>query len=853
MQKILDDILPFVTRPGRYIGNEINVIKKDSSQVEVRFALAFPDLYEIGMSHLGMGILYHVLNRESWIAAERVFAPWLDMEEKMRSHDIPLYTLETFSPVREMDVLGFSLQYELQYTNVLNMIDLAGLPLLRSSRKDGHPLIIAGGPCAFHAEPMTDFLDAVVLGDGEKVVIEITTVVREAKKQHLPRVEILDKLSRLQGVYVPSLYGSEDQHIVPQNDSAPLTVSANVLERLSEEDYPEKPLVPLIEITHDRLSLEVMRGCLRGCRFCNAGMIYRPERYRKAEDLFRYCRKAISHTGFDEISLVSLSTSDYPCLTDLLGKLRGWAGSRRISVSFPSLRAETFTEEIALMAQEMKRSGLTLAPEAGSQRLRDIINKNNREEDLLESVERAFRLGWKRVKLYFMIGLPQERDEDLEALIELVTKAAALGKKYGRREIHVAVSPFSPKPHTPFQWEAQDTQEELQRKVHYLKLNLRGGGITLSWRNPEVSRLETALGRGGREVSRVILSSWKKGARFDSWSDHFNPDLWYQSFEEEGISMTGLCETIPVQTRLPWDHLEKGVTKEYLLKERALALQGQTSDSCRQGRCQDCGLRNSPACKTMLKEAGKSSRKGRAKQEHGTAARKPNRTMDLDGSRMVRIAYQKQKSVRFTSHLDTIRIFTRALYRANISMVMSQGFRPHPQLSSGPPLPLGFVSRAEYMDIMLEGPVPENFLEKLNGQLPDGFHVYDFCWIDKKTPSLNSAVNRFEYKIYHSELSNLDTLQDSIDSFLQKNSVVIQREKGNRHVEVDIRLYVIDLTLEDGCLNLYTRTGNNGTVRVREVLNEIFPHRRITETAFVERTAQQIEKHERKITPLQIK
>ena len=596
MQDFLNDILPRVTKPARYTGGEYNAVLKDHQSVDVKFALAFPDAYEIGMSNLGVRILYHILNKREDTVAERVFAPWTDMEAEMRNCKLPLFGLESKTPVKDFDIIGFSLGYELSYTNVLNMLDLSGIPVLAADRDESHPLVIAGGCCTFNPEPMTDFIDAFVIGEGEEVIHEIVDTFKKHRGEG--RERLLRALAHLEGVYVPSLYevsynadGTVNE-VLPIDSDVPKTVTKRLMWNLDEAEYPDALVMPFIETVHDRVSLEVMRGCSRGCRFCQAGMVYRPVRSRSPQKLMDLAERICANTGYDEISLMSLSTADYPGIGELVRTLIEKYKSQKIGLSLPSIRADAQCIQLAAEIQKVRKSGLTLAPEAGTQRMRDVIDKNVTEEDLFSAVETAFRYGWQRIKLYFMIGLPTETDEDVEGIAKLATQVAQIGRNMRKRPtIGVSVSSLVPKPHTPFQWRAQDTTDEMDRKQRILKETLRSRDVSLSWHDVYTSRLEAVLARGDRRLGRAIYLAWKKGCYFDAWSEYFHYNRWIDAIVEAGLDPGFYANRQrPYEEVLPWDHIKCGVDKQFLIREDKRAESGETTVDCRVDKCTGCGM-----------------------------------------------------------------------------------------------------------------------------------------------------------------------------------------------------------------------------------------------------------------------
>ena len=604
-EQALNAILPHVQKPARYTGGEWNSVIKDWGAVQVKVALAYPDIYEVGMSNLGLAILYDVLNSQSDVLAERVYAPWPDMEARMRSAGMALFSLETRHPLREFDILGFSLQYELNYATALNMLDLAGIPLRAAERGPEWPLIIAGGSCTYNPEPLAPFFDAFVIGEGEEVILEVVQTVAEWKEEEGggrgergkgEKEGLLRQLATIPGVYVPNLYQVRYRadgtiaEVRPKVPEAPPVVVKRVLPRLGP--IPTRPIVPFLQTIHDRGMVEIQRGCTQGCRFCQAGCIYRPVRERPLEEILSAVEELLANTGYEEIALLSLSSSDYSRIEDLIWALVERYRSPPLAVSLPSLRTDAFSVGLAELFQGRRRTGLTFAPEAGSQRLRDVINKRVTEEDLLTTAEAAFSRGWHRIKLYFMIGLPTETREDVAAIVRLVREVRKIGQRHhGRRtRISVSVATFVPKPHTPFQWCPLIDREELEARQALLRRGLRQRGISLSWHALETTLLEAALSRGDRRLAPVVERAWRSGARLDAWDEHFDADRWWRAFRAEGLDPDFYArrERSPEET-LPWDHISAGVDKGFLLKEFRRAMEGRTTPDCRE-HCLGCGV-----------------------------------------------------------------------------------------------------------------------------------------------------------------------------------------------------------------------------------------------------------------------
>lgn len=599
----LDKILKEVQKPARYIGTEYNSIHKDLSEVFIRFAFCFPDVYEVGMSHLGIKILYHLLNEEKDIYCERVFAPWVDMEAKMREHNIPLFSNETRTPVADFDIVGFTLQYEMSYSNIVNMLDLAGIPPLREERGEDMPFVYAGGPCAYNPEPLADIMDFYMIGESEEQMLEVMEAYRVWKRSGAPKLAFLEALLEIRGIYVPQFYTvtyHEDGTIAsmqPNHPKAPRRVQKQFVRDMDAAYYPETMIVPYMEVIHDRITLELFRGCIRGCRFCQAGMLYRPVREKSPKRLLELAQKLIDSTGYEEISMSSLSTSDYTGLKELTEGLLDMTVEKKINLSLPSLRIDSFSMDLMQKVQKVRKSGLTFAPEAGSQRMRDVINKGVTEEDLMRSVSLAFAGGYSGVKLYFMIGLPTETDEDVKAIAHLAHKVVQAYRDTPRElrnkglRVTVSASSFVPKPFTPFQWAAQNDIETLRDKQHLIKNEIHDKAIAYNWHESTLSVLEGVFARGDRRLGRVLIRAQKLGVRFDAWQECFQYDLWMQAFREEGIDPWFYnYRERSYDEVLPWEIIDPGVTRAFLERENEKAKRGELTQNCRAG-CGGCGMK----------------------------------------------------------------------------------------------------------------------------------------------------------------------------------------------------------------------------------------------------------------------
>ncbi|MCU0571824.1 MAG: TIGR03960 family B12-binding radical SAM protein [Syntrophobacteraceae bacterium] len=718
----MDNLPLSIQKPGRYLASEVNACRKDFDRARTRFLLAFPDLYEVGMSHLGLHVLYHLLNGLEGVMADRAYAPWHDCEALLRSRGEPLRAHESRRPLRDFDFVGFSLQYELSYTNILTMLDLGGIPFHSKDRGPTDPWVIAGGPCAFNPEPLAEFLDFVVLGEAEEVLVEIVDLHREWRGSRADRQGFLRAVAEVPGVYVPSFFDVtyEEPHgvirsIEPRLRSWPVVRKRLVMDLDRRSPTPVKPLVPMGDIVHNRLSLEIARGCTRGCRFCQAGYIYRPVRERHPAEVLASAVEALKNSGFEELSLLSFSTGDYCQIQPLLSALVDRLEDARVAVSLPSMRVGTLTPELMELVRRVRKTGFTLAPEAGSERLRRVINKPVTDDDLLQAAQNAFSLGWKVLKLYFMIGLPTEDDNDLESLIRLTHRVWQLaGKK--RASLNVSVSTFVPKPHTPFQWHPQLSRSLIEDRIDVLRGRMNRPGLKMKWNDADQSILEAVFSRGDRRLGRVIERAYGLGARFDGWGEQFQPRIWARAFEEAGLEPCFYAERARgLDEVLPWRHLSSGVESGFLLEELERSLRESLTPDCRWEACSACGVCDHRTVFPQLHEAAAPSSEG----PHGVAqARKEG------GQFLFLLQYSRVGDLRYHGQLEIARSLIRAVRRAGLPAVYSSGFHPHLKLSFEEALPLGMESLVERAILTLSRKLdPEQVRQALNGAMPAGLRV----------------------------------------------------------------------------------------------------------------------------------
>lgn len=728
----------YFEKPTRYIGGEINTVKKVGKNL-ITFGLCFPDLYEIGMSHVGLRILYSILNSIPDVVAERVFSPWKDLAEYLKERKIPLFSLESKRPLTEFDILGFSLQYELSYTAVLNMLSLGQIPLSWQDRLSGcYPLVIAGGPCTFNPLPMSSFIDAFLVGDGEEAVVDLINTFREWKLAGEKKEALLRAISEIEGFYVPYV--------------GKRTIRRRILKNLNDSPYPSKPILPFMKIVHDRVSIEISRGCPSGCRFCQAGIVYRPLRIRKPERVLEIAKSSIEATGYEEVSLLSFSIGSYPYLTELIDCLNQEFAGLGIAISLPSIRADKVTEELVEKIKFTKKTGFTIAPEAASERLRRVINKNLSNDHIERASALLFKSGWSTIKLYFMIGLPTETDEDIEEIVRLTREILKIGKAYSRRfiDLNVTVSPFIPKPHTPFQWLGQTRLDEIRRKLELIRTAFKKSKIHYKGHNPEMSLLEAALSRGDERLGKLIYQAWLNGETLSAWSDFFDFQRWLKASDRTGIDLTAYAESkYSLEQDLPWDFIDCGVSKEFLRREYLKSLEGKSSSDCLV-RCQGCEVAE---CRVR----DNCEFEGEGGRILTLNSQTQNTQLDhQDRITKVRIRHTKLGSMKYLSQLELGTLLTRALRAAKIPFVLSKGFSPKPEISFGPSLPVGVESLSEYFDLKVFGTFKNEYIERLNQLLPEGIRIISWEPIDSHAPSLESTVNRYVYSIKIDSLSPPD-------------------------------------------------------------------------------------------------
>jgi radical SAM family uncharacterized protein/radical SAM-linked protein len=824
------DFIHRVEKPARYLGGEYQSVTKDWTGLTSRICLAFPDLYDIGMSHLGTKILYSLLNGHEDIACERAFAPWVDMERELRERELPILSLESARPLNEFDVVGFSLQYEMTYTNVLNILDLSNIPLRAEARSESDPLIIAGGPTVTHPEPVAPFFDAMLVGDAEAILPESLRLIGSMKAEGRSRTDILRALAGLGGWYCPALYElrleeRNDMLVVdPETSEGPYPIVRAHVENISDYPFPTDTPIPAAEAIFDRVSIEIARGCTEGCRFCQAGMIYRPVRERDPEEIVDAVMAAMENGGYDEVSLTSLSTADYSCISPLIKKVMARIRERRASLSVSSLRAYGLSEDLLDEIASVKATGLTFAPEAGTQRMRDVVNKNVTEEDILTSADRIFARGWKRMKLYFMIGLPTEEDADVRGIIETASKIRRVGLDHKVRHVEVTASASShvPKPHTPFQWAAMDSMEEISRKQTILREFGKKRSIDVKLHDARISYLEGIVARGDRRVADLIEAAWKNGCRFDGWGEHLNFDAWLEAIDQVGLEPERYLGTLPVDGTLPWDHIDVGLAENFLFKEWKRATKNRLSPPCGKPLgaqvhhtnledahadesklvCYHCGV----ACDLsgmrseridFLKRLG-AERPSEARSEddlpdwqrvriNKKGQRLPPLRADQGPSVTYRLLYTKLGTTAMTSQLDLARMVPRALRRSGIRLKYSVGFSPKPTITFGPALPLGVSSFGEVVDFAaLDDLSPDLLLERLSQVAEEGAIPIGIVKLPDDAKSCARVAKLAEYTVAAPGSWSAEDLELAKELALGEApvNVTVTRKKGERVIDV---------------------------------------------------------------------
>lgn len=839
-----EPFLHLVNKPARYISIEKNVIRKNLKEVDVSILLCFPEVYELGMSHLGLKILYHLLNEKEYIAAERCFAPWGDMEQQLRQRKQCLLSMETGTPLKEFSFVGFSLQSELTFTNMLNILDLSNIPLYSSERVEEDPIVLAGGPVTSNPEPCADFIDAFLIGDGEEAFLELAEYYRLAKNNGLSRERILIGIANIPGWYVPRFYrevfDNEGlyQGVERITDEVPEQVVRRWVEELKVEYYPKTPVIPQTAAIQDRHVVEVVRGCTQSCRFCQAGYIYRPIRELPTDAIVQLTEEGLKETGYEEVGLVSLSTADYSDVGNMVREVSKVTTPQHVAISLPSLRADRMSVEVADSVRQIKHSGFTFAPEAGSVRLRRVINKNITNEELLAAVKMAFDKGWSVIKLYFMVGLPSETYADLDETIELIQTIEKIAKECGgRKRVNVSFGPFVPKAHTPFQWDAFMGVEEIGERMRYVREKVASRIVHFKFQPAYLSHFEAVISKGNRSVAAGLYKAFEDGHRFEGWSETFNYQGIMQSLRDGGVDINYWTGEKDVKAALPWDHIDVKIKKKYLTFERKKAFRDekQTTTDCRWGDCHYCGI-PTPKDDIRLKHEPPSPeelqrRRDDWSKDGGKIFRMEQTRADATRYRFV---YTKAGIARFLAHSDMIRLFQLGIKSCNFPVLLSKGFNPRPVMQFGPVLPLGISSRSELLDLWLIDSIDQSNIDELNNYLPDGVEVLSF---ESLEPSKKSLSSLFPLARYELQVNDVDEhIKGALEDFIKKDSFLVE----HRDKQIDLSKAVRSAILRDGRLSLdlsvCSERGANANPFL--VLDKVFGYKKdMWGSFFIEKTA----------------
>lgn len=820
----LEEILENVEKPGRYLGGEWNAVKKDPDHVKATVALVFPDLYEVGMSYLGQKILYSILNAQPDISAERVFAPWRDMEKELRSRNIPLFSLENRIPLDRFDIIGFSLPYELNYSNVLTILDLGKIPLFSQDRWGDKPLVIAGGPAAFNPEPMARIFDLFLIGDGEEAFLEIIRKYLVLRQEYDDKAGLLNEMAKIKGVYVPSLYipyqpsRSRLLAVKPKN-RAPLKIKKRILYPFRKVPFPEDIVVPHIQAIFDRVAVEVARGCPQNCRFCQASILYFPHRVKSPSSVTKGILNSLRSTGYKDVSLASLSVSDYPYLERLIGSLMGEFEKNKVSLSLSSLRPKGLTSHVVKNIVKVRKTGFTLVPEAGTERLRSVINKCLTDDEIKKAAELAFSEGWQRLKFYFMVGLPAETDEDLEGIVAMVEKILSIGRAILRRppQINLSLSSFIPKPHTPFQWIQMEEEKVLEEKYRYVTSRLKHFP-SVKWNRDPLAKsvLEGIFSRGDRKLSGVLFEAWKNGARFDSWKDELNFPVWQRAFESENIDARDYLSGLDTEAILPWDHIDTGFKKKHLLEELGLALDGIPAPPCRERKCEEC--RGCTLSKFHEEESDE--------EVPGIEMDFPPLGIQTEKINRYRVFYRKEKQACFLSQINLNNTLHQGFRRAGIPACYSKGFHPKIMLSYSPALPLGMKGNEECLEFKSRNIFSEeDFLSGINKFLPEGIEFFKLDRLQDSEASINKQIQSFVYSLDLSAYKIKNAVENlSQDKKGKEEYYSAVKKLIGSYLEKDVDGSLEEISLDEvkGKLYLRIKHSHGKKLRPQDVVRDIF-------------------------------